>query len=174
MKILYVNGFKIKDKPSETFLKLKENLKNEEVKECRWVCKNGKIDYNSIVKCIEKEDPDLIVASSTGGLIASQLDIPQILINPVVDRNDLEELFSDCDFSNLPLKVSIQEYQTIIVGKNDEILIPNKTVEYFKGKKIIEVEDNHRLENKQVVLDAVKNYIKFIDNLTFVLEINDE
>ncbi len=174
MKIIYVNGFKTENKPSSTYLYLKKNLKDEEVIECRWLCENGKINYKNIINCIKKESPNIIVASSTGGLIVSELAEVQVLINPVIDRKDLENLFPKCDFSNLPLKASKQEYQTIIIGKNDEILNPNKTIEYFKGKNIIEIEDNHRLENKQVVLEAVKNYIKFINNLTFVLEIDDE
>jgi hypothetical protein len=47
MKIVYVNGFKIENKPSSTYLYLKENLKNEEVVECRWLCENGKINYKN-------------------------------------------------------------------------------------------------------------------------------
>jgi hypothetical protein len=170
VKILYVNGFKTEDKPSSTYLYLKEKLKNENVVECRWLCENGKIDYEKIINCIKEKAPDIIVASSTGGLIVSQLPEVQILINPVIERKDLENLFPECDFSKLPLKTKKQEYQTIIVGKKDKILNPDKTIEYFKGKNIIEVEDNHRLENKEVVLKAVRNYMKFINNLTFVLE----
>jgi len=169
MKILYVNGFKRNLKSSSTYLFLKDNIKNNEVVECNWACENKKIDIKKIYECIKKEDPDIIVASSTGGIIVLQLNIPQILINPVIDRNDLEQLFPDCDFSNLPEKASKQENQIVIIGNNDKILNPNKTIEYFKYKKIVRVDDEHQLKQKNIILDEVDNLVEFIENMSYIL-----
>jgi predicted esterase YcpF (UPF0227 family) len=167
MKILYLNGFKKENKPSSTYLYLKKNLKNDEVLECRWYCNNGKIDIQ-IDKCIKEKDPDIIVASSTGGLIASQYAIPQILINPVIDREILEKNFTDCNFKNLPKEAKNQEFQIIILGKNDTILNQKETKKFFKNKKRVEVDEAHQIENKEVILKEINNMKNFINNLTFI------
>ncbi len=96
------------------------------------------IDYNSpdsfsiMQDKIQEFQPDLLIGSSMGGYFAFCLstlyDIPTLLFNPaVVDRS-------------FDPQVSIGEYmpkQTIILGKNDNVIGPFKSIAWFDqlGKK---------------------------------------
>jgi len=167
MKILYINGFKETPKESNTYKFLKENL-TDEIVNCNWYYNNG-IDIDRIKNCIDKENPDIIIASSTGGLIADSFDIPKILINPVIERNDLEKLFPDKDFSNLPEQVEhYGNIRIVILGKNDELLDYKKAEKEYKNDKVILVNDNHKLNNKSIILNEINNLKEFINSLTFI------
>jgi len=168
MKIVYINGFKTTSKPSNTYLFLKENLPNDEVKFCNWYYNNG-INLEKIKECIKKENPDIIIASSTGGLIAEEFDIPKILINPVIERKDLEKLHPDKNFSNLPEKVNhFGNIKIIILSKNDERLDYKKALNEYKNNKIVLVNDTHRLKNKSIILQELNNLKKFLENQTYI------
>jgi len=168
MKIVYINGYKETPKLSTTYQHLKENLPKDEVIPCNWHYDDG-IDIEKIKHCIEEINPDIIVASSTGGLIADSFDIPKILINPVVDRKDLEKLHPDKDFSNLPEKPEhYGDIRAVIVGKNDEILNYEKTIKEFKEDRIVIVIDKHRLNNKEIILKEINNLKSFLNDLTFI------
>jgi len=169
MKILYINGFKESPQLSSTYKYLKENLPNDEVIPCNWYYDNG-IDIEKIKKCIKENKPDIIVASSTGVLIADSFDIPKILINPVVDRKDLENIYSEKDFSNLPNKPEhYGNIRIVILGKNDELLDYKKALNEYKNDKIVLVDDGHRLENKEIILKEIKELKDFLNNMTFIL-----
>lgn len=169
MKILYINGLKENPELSKTYLYLKEHL-NDEVIPCNWHYENG-INVKEIEKCIKEHNPDIIIASSTGALIAENFDIPKILINPVIERKDLEKLFPEKDFSNLPERVKkFGNERIIILSKNDELLDYKKAINEYKNDKIVLVDDKHRLENKEVILKEVEELKSFLNNMTFILE----
>jgi len=153
MKILYINGFEetLKDFSIKF---LKENLKDEIVI-CNW--------YNKEIKnCIDKEKPDIIVAISIGCLIADSFDIPKILINPVIERKEINKLFLNKDISNLPERV--EHYGNIRII----ILEKNKKIENeYKNDKIILLND-YNLNNKEVILNEINNLKEFINDLTFI------
>ena len=158
MKILYVNGIKFDDKISNTYLKLKELLKNDDVQLCKW--KYGDNVSKKIDECIERIKPDLIIASSTAGLFVTKYNIPIILINPVIDRKDLEKLFPNLDFSNYPEKAQKNSNVSLILGKNDEVLDYKKALKYFKDNvSTIIVPQGHRLNNLEPIIKKI-NQIK--------------
>lgn len=166
MKILYVNGYKESNKPSKTYLWLKENLPNDKVVTCNWYYKD-KIDLEKIHRCILKENPDIIVVSSTGGLIAEHFDIPKILINPVIERKDLEKLHPDKNFSNLPKKIEkYGDVKIVILSKNDERLDYKKALKEYPNAWI--VNDKHRLNDKSVILKAINTLKEFLNDLSYI------
>jgi len=151
MKILYVNGIKFKKMPSRTYQLLKKAMKDDEVYQCEWVY--GDDVKEKIDECIERVKPDVIVASSTAGLFVTDYDIPVILINPVVDRQDLEDLFPDKDFSNYPEKPSKKSNRiSVILGENDKVLDYKKAMEFFDNADIRIVKDEHQLNNIEPVI----------------------
>jgi hypothetical protein len=157
MKIVYVNGFREDDKLSSTYLKLKET--GFDIFACQW--KYGDDVRKKIDECIKKVKPDLIIASSTAGLFVTDYDIPVILINPVVDKKDLEKIFSDKDFSNYPLKPSNKSpYIKIFLGKNDELLDYKKSMDFFKSRDITLLDEGHRLKDIKVLIDFLKSLDK--------------
>ena len=168
MKILYINGFKTSPNVSSTYKFLKEILTNDDVIPCNWYYNKG-IDLEKIKECIKKENPDIIIASSTGGLIAEEFDIPKILINPVIERKDLEKLYPEKDFSNLPKKVNhFGNIRIVILGKNDEILNYKKSLNEYKNAKVILVNDTHRLKNKNIIIQELNNLKEFLESLTYI------
>ncbi len=167
MKLLYVNGFREDDKLSSTYLRLKEA--GFDIKPCQW--KYGDDVRKKIDECIKKIKPDLIVASSTAGLFVTDYDIPVILINPVVDRKDLEKLFPDKDFINYPLKASKKfPYIGLILGEKDEILDYKKALEFFKDADdvIILKNEGHRLKNIEPLVKQIADYIAFEENMVWI------
>jgi len=168
MKIVYINGFKTTPKMSNTYLFLKENLPNDKVIACNWYYDNG-INIEKIKECIKKENPDIIVASSTGGLIAEEFDIPKILINPVIERKDLEKLHPDKDFSSLPERVNhFGNIRIVILGKNDERLDYKKAMNEYKNDKIVLLNESHRLKNKSIILQELNKLKEFLKINTFI------
>jgi len=156
MKLIYVNGFREDDKLSSTYLRLKEA--GFDIEPCQW--KYGDDVRKKIDECIQKIKPDLIVASSTAGLFVTDYDIPVVLINPVVDRKDLEKLHPDKDFSSYPKKPSNKSlYIKIILGEEDERLNYKKAIEFFKNRDLLVVEnEGHRLKSINSILREIKKY----------------
>jgi len=167
MKIMYINGYKESDKESSTYLWLRDHLPNDEVIQCNWWYDNG-IDVKSIAKFVNDTTPDIIVSSSTGCLIAESIDVPKVLINPVIERVNLEELFENRDFSNLPERVErCGEFREVIVSNNDEVLDYTKALIEYKNVTL--VNDNHRLMNKAIILEKLNNLKEFINSQTQIL-----
>ena len=157
MKLMYVNGFRKDYKPSSTYLKLKEA--GFDIDPCQW--KYGDNVRTKIDNCIKKIKPEMIIASSTAGLFVTDYDIPVILINPVVDRKDLEKLFPDKDFSNYPIKPSNKSSEVyLFLGEKDEKLDYKKAKEFFKNAEIIVLKnERHRLKNIEPLIEYLKNYV---------------
>jgi len=159
MKILYINGIKFNNRVSNTYLNLKKILHEDEIYSCEWQY-NDNVSQK-IYECIKQIQPDLIVASSTAGLFATDFDVPIILINPVVDKNDLERLFPDKDFSNYPEKPSKKTKEiSLILSKNDELLDYKKAQKFFKKTDLRIVDDSHRLKNLTSLVNEINIHKK--------------
>jgi len=167
MKLIYVNGFREDNKLSSTYLRLKEA--GFDIKPCQW--KYGDDVRQKIDECIQKIKPDLIVASSTAGLFVTDYNIPAVLINPVVDRKDLEKLHPDKDFSSYPEKPTNKSpYIGLVLGEKDEILDYKKGYEFFKDsyEVIILKNEGHRLKNIDPLIKMITDYIAFEENITWI------
>ena len=163
MKLLYVNGFREDDKLSSTYLRLKEA--GFDIEPCQW--KYGDDVRKKIDECIKKTKPNLIVASSTAGLFVTDYDIDLVLINPVVDREDLEKLHPDKDFSSYPKKPANKSpFIEIFLGEKDERLDYKKTLEFFKNREFTILQnEGHRLKNIKPLIEFLVDYIAWEENM---------
>ena len=166
MKLMYVNGFREDYKLSTTYLKLKEA--GVDIEPCQW--KYGDDVKQKIDNCIKKIKPEMIIASSTAGLFVTDYDIPVILINPVVDRKDLERLFPDKDFSNYPIKPANKSNEIyLFLGEKDERLDYKKAKEFFKnGDCIVLINEGHRLKNIEPLMKFIVDYIAWEENMVWI------
>ena len=166
MKLMYVNGFREDDSLSTTYLKLKEA--GFDIEPCQW--KDGDDVRGKIDKCIKRIKPDMIIASSTAGLFVTDYNIPAVLINPVVDRKDLEKLHPDKDFSSYPLKPANKSpYVVVIVGEKDDRLDYKKTLEFFKEREFIILKnEGHRLKNLKPLIEFLADYIAWEENMVWI------
>ena len=155
MKIMYINGYREDDKLSSTYLMLKKEGFN--IEPCQW--KYGDNVYKKIDDCIKRIKPDLIIASSTGALFATQFNIKSILINPVTEKKDIEKLFNK-DFSNYPEKIKNKNVLAVILGTKDEVLDYKKAKKIFDENIIYEIDAKHRIK-KEKLLPILKNIIAF-------------
>ena len=164
MKNLYINGFKTDDRVSSTYLFLKNKIKDL----INYDCNYYNFNLDDVKKLVDEERPDIIIANSTGALIAEEFDIPKILIDPVVDKKDLEKLFN-LDFSKFPnnKKGNIRK---VILGKNDEVLDYKKILKYYKNDDIILVNDSHSLKNKDVIIDELNKMEQYLNGFTFIFD----
>jgi len=166
MKLMYVNGFRENDKLSSTYLRLKEV--GFDIEPCQW--KYGDDVGKKIYECIKRIKPDLIIASSTAGLFVTDYDIPVVLINPVVDRMDLEKLYPDKDFSLYPKKPTNKSpYIKLFLGEKDEILNYKKALEFFKNREFIILKnEGHRLKDIKPLIEFLADYIAWEENMVWI------
>jgi len=174
MKLIYVNGYREDYKLSSTYLKLKEA--GVDIEPCQW--KYGDDVKTKIDNCVKEIKPKIIIASSTAGLFVTDYDIPVILINPVVDRKDLENLLPDKDFSNYPLKPSKKSpLIKVILGCNDEVLDHTKASKFFETNICLISNEGHSLKNITPILEKIESiklfYYKGYKNYTFDKLITD-
>jgi len=163
---MYVNGFREDNKFSNTYLKLKEA--GFDIEPCQW--KYGDDVGKKIDECIKRIKPDLIIASSTAGLFVTNYNMPVVLINPVVDRGDLEKLYSDKDFSSYPKKPANKSpYIKVFLGENDEKLDYKKALEFFKNREFIILKnEGHRLKDIKPLIEFLADYIAWEENMVWI------
>ena len=166
MKLLYVNGFREDYNLSSTYLRLKEAGFN--IEPCQW--KYGDDVRVKIDECIKKIKPDMIIASSTAGLFVTDYDIPVVLINPVVDRKDLEKLYPNKNFNSYPLQPANKSpYIEVVVGEKDDRLDYKKTLEFFKDREfVILSNEGHRLKNLKPLIEFLADYIAWEENMVWI------
>lgn len=130
MNILYLHGLMSTNKSQKT----------EWLKETHLVFNpvlNYKEDSKTIFKDLEllceQNKIDLIIGSSMGGYLAYHLsqkfNIPSLLFNPSLEKNSIKKPHVD------PVRNSIVKH-TIVLGENDEIVIPSETLKFLENRKI--------------------------------------
>lgn len=126
-------------------------------------------NFNNILTILEENQEDyILMGSSMGGYyanaLANKLQVPCALFNPVINPQEVFQKY--CNETNLSKEV-INSYKPvknniiprlIVVGTKDEVLNPNKTIEYWKGKCNLKiVKEGHQIENfeqfKEDILD---------------------
>ena len=101
--------------------------------------------YTKLKTEIEKFQPELIIGSSMGGYfayhIAKELNIPALLFNPALHSRTFEP-----DMTGLIHSENDPSIQ-IIVGENDSVIEPRKTIEIIENKpniKLTTYDHGHR------------------------------
>lgn len=111
--------------------------------------------FNEVYKEIQSQKFDLLLGSSMGGWFAYNLStltgIRSILFNPAVHSRSFDP---NVRHGNIKSK------QIIVLGKNDDVIDPNKTIEWFKkdgiGSFVFKFENN----NHRTPVEVFSKYVK--------------
>lgn len=158
MNILYLHGLMSSNQSSKVdwLRELGHNVYNPKLN----YKEGGKTIFNDLEQISNKQHINLVVGSSMGGHLAFHLsnkyNIPTLLFNPSlapneIDKPDVREVENDIVL------------HTVVIGKNDNVVIPQKTLSFLKDKKVNFVhyfEDNgHRTP-----LDIFKKHFSLFAN----------
>jgi hypothetical protein len=109
--------------------------------------------FNEILSMIQKDRPDVLIGSSMGGWFAYCLStitgIPTILFNPAVHSRSMEPTVQIG---------SMKANHTVILGKKDELIKPEETLEWIKknpGNFNVHFESN----GHQTPINIFKKYV---------------
>ena len=171
-KLLYIHGLG-SDRNSRKFLNLKDYFKDHfNYNFVEW---NNDSNISVLLDIAENwlksEDQIILIGDSTGANFAYQLrerlkenNIKSILVltSPLLD---IDNRIADFEFPKniIPQlwKIENPEDALIIATQKDEVL--NQKLLFkksFKNIKLIEVDDNHRLEKFENYLSSIKKYIQ--------------
>ena len=158
MKYFYIHGYNATGKTTAGKL---SSLLDCSVEVLHWeYLKSFDENFNNLLNILEKEQDDFILmGSSMGGYyanaLANQLLVPCALFNPVINPKEILPTLKGAEFT-IPQKIidSYKEIKNIViprlivVGIKDNILNPNKTIEYWTGKcEIKVVDEGHQITN---------------------------
>jgi len=119
MKLMYINGQRKEYDLTIPAEKIKEEGFEGEF--CEWK------HPDDVKKCIEKIKPDLIIASSEVALFITDYDIPMVLLQPIVNKDELKKVYPTQNFDFLPDKPSKKaSYIEVLIDKKDLILSKKK------------------------------------------------
>ncbi|MFD1064325.1 YqiA/YcfP family alpha/beta fold hydrolase [Winogradskyella litorisediminis] len=89
--------------------------------------------FNSLELLCEQNKFHLIIGSSMGAYLAyhisNKFNIPSLLFNPSLEKNSITKPKIN-EVENLKIK------HTIILGKNDNVVIPVDTLNFLKDRKV--------------------------------------
>ena len=163
--ILYINGYK------------GQNSKKAIIFEKEFDAEHIIIDYddmNSIkngIKKIEeilKNKTPFIIASSTGAIVSQIFNVPQVLLNPLVEVEDLRAL--GCQNIAFLKELEMKEVfskKMIILSRNDELLDYTKAKSKYEHKEfqnIIIKGDKHSITNIKELLGDLELYFNINNN----------
>ena len=173
MKILYIYGYG-GSKESSTYKNLKELLANDEVYCIDYPQENIKESIKILNKFIKDNNIDLVIGSSLGGYICTQLGISQrIIINPCVHPEVELELDS---YKKYIQEHGVWEYwcgedrlTTIcVLSEHDELFglkYEDELSKYIRNVVIIDdPKQKHRL-SKENIKENIVPIIEDIDNI---------
>jgi len=127
MKIMFVNGQRKEYDLTIPAEKIKEEGFEGEF--CEWK------HPDDVKKCIDKIKPDLIIASSEVALFITDYDIPMVLLQPIVNKDELKKVYPTQNFDFLPDKpFKRASFIKILIDKEDTILDKNKIETFFEDK----------------------------------------
>ena len=166
MKYYYVHGLNATGKTTAS--KLSKILETD-VPVLSWdYLKPFDENFNNMLKVLE-QDNFILTGSSMGGYYANALSnhlkIPCALFNPVINPREVfqkykKEVPKNVINSYKPVKEEVVS-RLIVVGKNDIVLDPNKTIEYWRGKCSLKiVDEGHQIENLEIFKDDILNLSK--------------
>lgn len=131
MNILYLHGLMSSNKSQKTEWLNEEHVVHNPVL-------NYKEDSKTIFKDLEllckENNINIIIGSSMGGYLgfhlSNKFNIPSLLFNPSLEKNNIvkPEITDIVENSNI--------LHTVILGKNDDVVIPEKTIKFLESKRV--------------------------------------
>ena len=142
-KVLYLHGLESKQGGDKVDFLAGECMIHAPAIDYRMENLHGKI-HNIIMDY----KPDLIIGSSMGGYVAHEFakafNLPAILLNPALHSRSFEP---DLDTFILGFDTKFIERQIVLLGMNDDVIIPQLTKTMLEGDRrfvIEEGEHGHR------------------------------
>lgn len=170
--LLYVHGYG-SDRTSRKFFALQELFSSTHNCFClEWIT-NSDIPYllNKAVEKLADTNELTIIGDSTGANLAYQIrelrnnsNDKLVLLSPLLDiDNILVDINFPQSFLNELIQVSKPENALIIASKNDEVINQNSLFGSQNNSiEIMDVDDNHRLENFNDYLPRIADYVTFV------------
>ena len=116
--------------------------------------------FTHVLAQVRSRNIDLLVGSSMGGYfaycISTLTGIPTILFNPAITGRSIEPKVS---FGKAP------SLHIVVLGKNDDVIIPYKTVEWFKENGKGNFSFNWESNGHRTPIDIFKKYVNSFTNL---------
>jgi hypothetical protein len=111
--------------------------------------------FDNVLSEVKKQKIDLLIGSSMGGwfayCISTLTGIPTLLFNPAVQGRSM----------NPKVKIgSVPTTHTIILGKSDRVIDPNKTIDWFEKHGIGSQYYNWETMEHQIPKDVFMRWIK--------------
>ena len=130
MNILYLHGLMSSNKSQKTeWLKENHTVFNPVLN----YNENSETIFKDLELLFEEHKVDVIVGSSMGGWLAYHLankfNIPSLLFNPSLEKNSIEKP-KVVEVENLTIR------HTIVLGENDDVVIPSETLNFLENKKV--------------------------------------
>ena len=156
MNILYLHGLMSSNQsPKVDWLReLGHNVYNPKLN----YKEEGYTIWNSLENLCEEHPIDLIIGSSMGGHLSFHLgnkyNIPTLLFNPSLAPNEVVK-------PDVKLVDNDKVFHNIVMGKNDDVVIPKDTIEFLENRK---VNFTHHLEENghRTPIDIFQRYFKLI------------
>lgn len=134
MKILYIHG--LNSSPKAEKLEILK-AKGHQVFALHLDYENEPNTFDILKKYAIANKIDFIVGSSAGGYIGywlgQELSIPQLLFNPAVGKRSISY---DINYE-IEEKEAVKSW--VILGKKDEVVAPESTLNFFKNKVNIRI-----------------------------------
>ena len=184
MKYFYIHGFNATGK---TTAKLLSKVLETKVEVLAWDCtKPFNENFENMLKILKKESDDfLLIGSSMGGFyansLANELCVNCVLFNPVIEPKEVLKRFQK-EAAEILTDELINSYEgkedkilsrVVVVGLNDEVLNPQKTIEYWQGKcNLITTNDGHEIKDFAVVKEDIINLTQPVSNDCYYVSSN--
>ena len=111
--------------------------------------------FDEVLAEVKKQKPDLLIGSSMGGwfayCISTLTGIPTLLFNPAVHGRSIEPKVK---LSSVPAK------HTVVLGKNDSIIDPMKTIDWFSKNGVGRARFNWAQMEHRIPVDIFMRWIK--------------
>lgn len=172
-KYFYIKEIKTTDKKFITSLK---DLLNADIIVLDWmITKSFDENFKNLLKILEREQGDIVlIGSDMGGFyanaLANKLQVPCALFNPVINPR---EVFNNIQITNQNITNEIiNSYnppkdvllpRLVVVGIKDNILPPEKTIEYWKDKcRLKIVDEGHQITNLEQFQEDIKSLSTYL------------
>jgi len=130
MNILYLHGLMSSNKSQKTEWLKKNHMVFNPVLNYK---ENSGTIFKDLELLCEQNKIDLIIGSSMGAHLgfnlSNQFNIPSLLFNPSLEKNSIEKP-KVVEVENLTIR------HTIVLGENDDVVIPSETLNFLENKKV--------------------------------------
>lgn len=136
MKVIFLHGYGSTNK-GEKYDEMRKYFTEVISPKIDW---QNKMIYEDISNIIKQEKPDLIIGSSMGGYLGyhlgNEFNIQTLLFNPAFHSRPVEPIIKESESHNK---------HTIILGSNDDVIDPRKTLILLENQKFNIEPISHRI-----------------------------